>query len=77
MPSIKRFFVRDGRLHPAWRAFLFLIAFAIASVLSQALVGTVYFLIRLALTGGPVEIPPEAFVEFSPLMALREGFRRG
>ena len=58
MASIKRFFIRDKRLHPAWRAFLFLIVYAVVLIIAQASVGVIYWLMR----GGfrPEEMAPGA-----------------
>ncbi len=71
MPStLKRIFVRNGRLHPAWRAFLFLITFALVTIATQALVGVAYIILRYSFTGGPVQLPPEEFLRPSPLMTL-------
>jgi len=70
MSSLKSFFIRNGRLHPAWRAFLFLITFVIVVIATQVLVGISYWLIHYILQGGPIELSLEEFTQGSPLMAL-------
>ncbi len=41
----RRFFLRDGRLHPAWRAFLFLPLYFLALILAGAACGVAFYLV--------------------------------
>ena len=51
---LRRFFIREGKLHPGWRVTLYFIATMVGMLLIQAPIAVVY-IVYLSLSGLPLD----------------------
>ena len=56
---MRRLFIRDGKLHPAWRAALYVLVGLVGSFLVQFVVALLYVLAAIVMGGDPAQISAE------------------
>ncbi len=56
--ALQRVFVKDGKLHPVWRAGLYVLAYVLVTLVVQVAVIAAYLAALVTLAGQPVEVAP-------------------